>query len=150
MIREVEDLDVVIERRDGPDLMLVTVDRENAIREGLGTALRALQWMLSDSDLADRSREAFSDSLPWYGWLPLEDQLTFLTDFSKTASVCTSTGVYSPLEKMLNAWEKTALIHHDPALRSVLTADRGPDQVVAVTAPNDAVARPVAVAIARG
>lgn len=135
VLHEVEHADVRLSRRDGPDIILVTAEREQAVRDGLHLATRVLGSMLSDSTLEARALVALATAVPWVGWLDDVDQREFARAFVRTVDACRDTGSHGPLVSMLNRWRASAQIVHDPELAGLLTADRGADSPVPVERP---------------
>ena len=135
VLSAVEHGDVLLDRRDGADLLLVTESRENSIRESLDITTRALARMLAHEELREESQAVFVETLPWIGWLSTSDQEAFLDSLLATSQACRATGGYGPLEKLLSSWKASARIVHDPELASYLNADRGLDNEVALARP---------------
>ena len=135
VLAAVEHSDVRLQRRDGADLLVGTVAREDAVRDGLDMASRVLAVMLADPELADRVVGAIEDALPWVGWLDEPDRRSFADDFVRTASACHDTGNYGPLAKLLNRWKASAQIAHSPELSALLSEPRGKDERVRLSRP---------------
>lgn len=135
VLAEVEHGDVLLERRDGPDVLLGTVRREQAVRDGLDMAARALAAVLRDPALEARAVAALEEALPWVGWLDADDRVEFADGFVRTAQACHDTGGYEPLARLLHRWKASAQIVHDPELAALLHADRGEDAPVSLARP---------------
>ena len=135
VLTEVEHADVLLDRRDGADLLLVTESREDSIRDSLDITIRALSSVFASRKLRPVAMEAFVESHPWVSWLSPTDREEFIDSFILTAKACRSTGGYGPLEKFLNRWKASAQIVHTPELSSLLTADRGEDEAVLLKRP---------------
>ncbi len=136
ILNEVEYGDVHLDRRDGPDVVLVSARREDSIREGLDLSVRTLAAVFRDPSLSKSAIAALEEALPWVGWLSGEARLEFVNSFISTAQACRSTGGYEPLAKLLNRWKVSAQIMHDPELSALLHADRGEDKAVPLKRPN--------------
>jgi hypothetical protein len=135
VLDEVEHGDVLLERRDGPSVVLSTVRRERAVRDGLDLAAHALASVLRDPSLAARALAALEEALPWVGWLEATDRAEFATAFVQTAQACHDTGGYEPLARLLNRWKATAQIVLDPELAVLLTTDSEDDGPVRLVRP---------------
>jgi hypothetical protein len=109
--------------------------REQALRDGLDLAARALASVLRDPELGIRALGALEEALPWVGWLETPDRAEFADSFVRTARACHETGGYEPLARLLARWKASAQIVHDPALAALLSADRGEDASVALARP---------------
>lgn len=135
VLKQVEHGDVRLERRDGPDVVLVTARREESVRDGLDLAARALAVVLRDPKMGRLALGALEEALPWVGWLSPNDRSEFATSFVRTAQACRATGGYEPLAKLLHRWKVSAQIVHDPLLVELLGADRGDDLAVVLERP---------------
>jgi len=91
--------EVVLRRRDGEDLVLMT----RRHREALTTMLRTFVAAAAD-DVA-----AASGTLWWLSLLDPEDQRTCLRDLRQTTTVALATGQLEQLADALYGWEATAL-----------------------------------------
>ena len=111
---EVENGDVLLRRRDEPDLRLTRADREvqraNTF-SAIGRALRNLA-VHNAAALAD----ALTDAFPWVEFLPPAERRLFVDEFSRVVSAAASVDNYEPLSQMLREWSATAEIHADPKL----------------------------------
>jgi hypothetical protein len=135
VLDEVEHGDVLLERRDGPSVVLGTVRREQALRDGLDLAAHALGSVLREPSLAATAVAALEEALPWVGWLDEPDRLEFATAFVRTAQACHDTGGYEPLARLLNRWKASAQIVHDPELAELLAATADDDGPVRLARP---------------
>jgi len=136
VLTEVEHVDVLLDRRDGADLLLVTESREDSIRDSLDITIRALSTVFASEKLRPAAMDAFVESHPWVSWLSPADREEFIDAFILTATACRSTGGYGPLEKFLNRWKASAQIVNTPELATLLAADRGKDEAILVKRPN--------------
>jgi uncharacterized protein YcbK (DUF882 family) len=111
---DVADGDVVLRRRDEPDLWLSRADREMERSEAFAMLARALR------NLAVHSPGAVADALPevfpWIGFLPAADQRRFVDEFSRTVTAAAELKNLSPLTQLLREWRATAEVHVDPKL----------------------------------
>jgi len=135
VLAELEHRDVMLERRDGEDVMVSPRHRAEAVKDSLGMAMRVLAGMLSDTELAPRTLRSVTLSIPWTAWLAVPDQEEFFREFVTTARSCNETDYYEPLSRLLYRWRVSAEIMHDPALSALLIEDRGPDEPVALDRP---------------
>lgn len=111
---DVEDGDVVLRRRDEPDLWLSRADREverSAAFAALSRAFRNLAVHSPDA-LADALGEAFS----WTQFLPAADQRLFVEEFSRVVTAAAELDNVAPLIQLLREWRATAEVHADPKL----------------------------------
>lgn len=135
VLRELQDQDVILERRDGPDLFVATTEREDAVRHGFDVAARTIAQVISNPALIDAGLVSFRAAIPWIEWLTPADQKMFAIEFARTMQACSDTGIFRPLSQMLNSWQKSAAIQNDPYLREQLTTDRGDDRAVLIDRP---------------
>ncbi|MEI6622068.1 MAG: DUF6247 family protein [Actinomycetes bacterium] len=135
VLKDLNDQDVILERRDGPDLFLATAERESEMREGFDVTARVTYHMLSNPALEEDGLASLRSTLPWVEWLTPADQHLFVREFGQTVAAASATGMFHPLKQLLNSWQKSALIQHDPYLLAALTEDRGPDAPTPVRRP---------------
>lgn len=120
----VEDGDVLLRRRDQPNLWLTRADRE-AQRADTFTAIgRALRNLAVHSPAA--LSDALGDAFPWLEFLPARERRLFLDEFSRVIVAAAAVDNYASLNQLLGEWRATAEIHADPklaqSLRRVLEA----------------------------
>ena len=135
VLDEVQHSDVLVTRRDGEDMMLSTARRDSAVRGGLDLSVRLLAQIMTDAELSAALLRSTEAALPWLEWLTPQDRAEFLPEFVRTAKACGDTKYYAPLARLLDEWEASAQIAHDPELRDLLTADRGEDDPVVLSRP---------------
>jgi hypothetical protein len=106
--------DVLLRRRDEPDLRLSRADREAHRAEtfsALGRAIRNLA-VHNPRALGDSLAEAF----PWLEFLPSTDRQLFLDEFSRVVAAAAAVDNYEALTQLVREWRATAEIHADPKL----------------------------------
>src|SRR5256885_14922289 len=111
---DVEDGDVLLRRRDEPDLRLSRADRDAdraAAFAALGRTLRNLA-VHSPKALED----ALGDAFPWLEFLPARDRRAFVEDFSRVVVAAAELDNYAPLVQLVREWRATAEVHADPKL----------------------------------
>ena len=91
VLTEVEHADVLLDRRDGADLLLVTESREDSIRDSLDITVRALSSVFASQALRPAAIEAFVESHPWVSWLSPADREEFIDSFILTAQALSTT-----------------------------------------------------------
>ncbi|CAN5141313.1 hypothetical protein BH18ACT4_BH18ACT4_05320 [soil metagenome] len=111
---DVEDGDVLLRRRDEPDLRLSRADREAHRAEAFAALGRAMR------NLAMHNRgalgEALADAFPWLEFLPASDRRLFLDEFSMVVTAAAAVDIYEPLTQLVREWRATAEVHADPKL----------------------------------
>ncbi len=120
VLRELQEADVVLERRDDENLVLMTY-RRFAAREQ-GTALAAHL-------VADFAREnpgsiegLLEGGLPWLHWLPEGERALAVKEILQDLLAGASTGLYAPFAQTLVEWQDTAMVWSDPELAKRLTS----------------------------
>ena len=123
VLRQAERHDVVLRRRDGADVMLVDLEREQSLRRSLADLARIIASLQGAPDvLTDRVAETLPAAIPWTSFLPGSERVAFLREFSTTASACIETGVFEPLGQLDREWRATAAVYADPRLLEELQA----------------------------
>jgi len=113
-----DESDILLRRRDGPDLFLGNAERHEAILESVGVLSRVLSSVLDDP--AVRRQLVASTALPWLRFLSDEDRGQFATEFVETAAASADLGTLTPLAELIREWRNTALVHADPRLAAAL------------------------------
>lgn len=121
VLRDVEDHDVLLRRRDGADLMLVRADREEVVRDTVGLSSGFMSWFARA-----HARElvvGLPEVLPWLRFLPEGDRETFSREFVRTLEACISLHSYDQLGLLLHQWRDTAYVWSRPELLQALRTD---------------------------
>lgn len=115
------DADVILERRDAENLVLMRSERFDAMVKGLGLAARSLAIIAkANRPLAE---EVFAEELPWLTWLPAEARPECIRELLGHLLAGAETGLLLPFSRALKEWQSTAEIYSDPELARRL---RGP------------------------
>ncbi|MFI5714501.1 hypothetical protein [Nocardia sp. NPDC051750] len=116
-----EDSDVILERRDAENLVLMRSERFDAMVQGLGLAARSLAIIAkTNRSLAE---EVFAEELPWLTWLPADARPQCVTELLDQLLAGAATGLLLPFARAFGEWQSTAEIYSDPELAARL---RGP------------------------
>jgi hypothetical protein len=111
---DLEDSDILLRRRDEPDVRLTLADRE----AGRASAFVALSRTLRN--LAVYNPEALAGALaeafPWLEFLPPGDRQLFVDEFSRVIAASAELDNYAALSQLLGEWRDTAEVHADPRL----------------------------------
>jgi hypothetical protein len=105
-----DDADVILERRDAENLVLMRSERFKAMTEGLRLAARSLSIIAKENKAL--AEEVFGEELPWLTWLPPEARVECVTELLSHLLAGADTGLFLPFE-----------IYSDPELARRL---RGP------------------------
>lgn len=109
-----DDADVVLERRDDENLVLMRAERFDAAAASLRVAARALAILAQrNSDLAE---EVLAEELPWTTWLPEAERRTCVRELLDQLLAGVSTGEFLPFGRALISWRSTAVVWSDPRL----------------------------------
>jgi len=127
VLAEVAEGEILLHRRDGEDVVLMTQGQ----REALGTALR-VAFALTSHDT-----EAVTAILPWLAFLALADREGCLRDLREVSAVAIHTGRLSRLEEILYTWEATGLAAWDD-LRNRQRAGYADEEPIEVPRPERA------------
>jgi hypothetical protein len=111
---DLENSDVLLRRRDEPDLRLTLADRDAARADAfaaLGRTMRNLA-VHNPKVLAN----ALDDAFAWLEFLPPADRRAFVEDFSRVLVASAELDNYAPVSQLVAEWRDTAEIHADPRL----------------------------------
>ena len=111
---DVEDGDVLLRRRDEPDLRLSRADREARRAEAFSALGRAMRNLAAHNPGA--LSEALADAFPWFEFLPARDRRLFLDEFSRVVTAAAALDNYEPLSQLVREWRATAEVYADPKL----------------------------------
>ena len=106
LLRELEEGEVVLRRRHGEDLVLMTASQ----REALHTLSRTFLTVIGSDP------EASAEVLPWLRLLAPQDRQPCMEEVRDIAAVALDTGRVGRLAESLRAWEATALAAWDAEL----------------------------------
>jgi hypothetical protein len=111
---DLEEGDVLLRRRDEPDLRLSLADREAERTEAFTAVARALRNLAvhNPSALAD----ALGDAFPWLEFLPARDRRQFADEFTRVVTAAAAVDNLTPLTQLIREWRATAEAHADPKL----------------------------------
>jgi len=112
--RDVEHNDVLLRRRDEPDLRLSRADREAERADAFRALARALGNVAAHHPAA--LGEAAADAFPWVEFLPIRDRALFAEEFARTVMAAAAVDNYAPLTQLVREWRDTAEVHADPKL----------------------------------
>jgi hypothetical protein len=107
--------DVLLRRRDEPDLRLTRADRE-AEREAAFIALaRALRNLVTKSSpsVIDTLVE---DAFPWLQFLPAADRRALFDEFTRVVVAAAQLDAFGQVAQLIHEWQATAQVHADPRL----------------------------------
>jgi hypothetical protein len=124
VLAEVERRDVVLRRRDGEDLFLGLLSREESLRDALGILARLLVAASANPESRTRVAETLAASLPWTGFLPTDERIEFVDALASTAAACVELKTYDPLAQLIDGWRATAEVHANPELAELLDVTR--------------------------
>ena len=108
------DADVILERRDEENLVLMRAERFEATATGLRIAARSLAILARrQRDLAE---ELLAEELPWLTWLPAPERLTCVQELLADLVAGADTGLLTPFARNLASWRSTAEAWSNPEL----------------------------------
>lgn len=115
---DVDTSDVLLRRRDEPDLRLTRADRENQRAVTFAAIGRALRNLAVQNPAALAS--ALEDAFPWVEFLPAADRKLFADEFSRVVTAGASLDDYEVVSQLIHEWRATAEIHAEKRLARTL------------------------------
>jgi hypothetical protein len=112
--KDVEKGDVLLRRRDEPDLRLTRADREADRTETFGALGRAFRNLAQHNPSA--LDEALADPFRWLEFLPAADRRLFVDEFARVVTAAAEIDNYAPIGQLVREWRDTAEVHADPLL----------------------------------
>jgi len=125
--KDAERHDVLISRRDGPDLMLVDREREEGLREAFAALASVVRSMLAAMQDVKGWVDDLGEFLAWTSFLPADERRQFLSEFTLAIIAGEQANTFAPASQVLREWKATAMVHADPELAAVLR-ERVPDE----------------------
>ncbi|MER6944420.1 hypothetical protein ABT294_10385 [Nonomuraea sp. NPDC000554] len=114
VLPSLDNADVVLERRDDENLILMRAERFEAGTASLRIAARALAIVARrNSDLAE---EVLAEELPWVTWLPDPERHECVRELLGHLIAGADTGELLPFGRALASWRSTAIVWSDPQL----------------------------------
>jgi hypothetical protein len=110
--------DVLLRRRDEPDLRLTRADREDSRTSAFEAVARTFQAIAIHRP--DVLRDALGEVFAWVEFLPLADRTLFADEFARVAAAGADFDNYGPLMQLVSEWRASAEIHADPQLARLL------------------------------
>ncbi|WP_431926642.1 hypothetical protein [Nonomuraea jabiensis] len=118
MLPTLDNADVILERRDDENLILMRAERFQAGVTSLRIAARALAIVARrNSALAE---EVLAEELPWLTWLPETERHECVRELLGNLMAGADTGELLPFGRSLTSWRSTAVIWSDPRLAGEL------------------------------
>lgn len=111
---DLDEGDVLLRRRDEPDLRLTLAAREAERAEAFAAVGRTLRNLAVHSPTA--VADALGEALPWLEFLPAVDRRLFIDEFSRVVTAAADLDSYLPLSLLVREWRATAEVHADPKL----------------------------------
>lgn len=128
-----DDADVILERRDAENLVLMRSERFQAMVDGLALAAKSLAVIArANRSLAE---EVFAQELPWLRWLPPGARVECVTELLDHLLAGADTGLLLPFARGLREWKSTAEIYSDPVLARRLRGPFTTESAIDVTRP---------------
>ena len=120
-----EEGDVVLERRDGDDVVLSGAARFEARQEGMVFASRVLRHLARTEPA--QAADLMAEELPWLRWLPESQRANCVAELLGDLAAGADTGSLEPFGRTLAAWRSTAEVWADPELAKRLLTDHPGD-----------------------
>jgi hypothetical protein len=114
VLPSLDDADVILERRDEEDLVLMRAERFEATAAGLRIAARSLAVLARRAP--DLAEELLAEELPWLHWLPETERDGCVRELLADLVAGADTGLLLPFARNLASWRATAEVWSDPQL----------------------------------
>ena len=114
VVRDLDDGDVLLRRRDAPALRLSLVDRDDQRADAYAVVGRALRNLAVHAPVA--LTDALVDEFGWTSFLTKSDRATFVEEFTRTVVAAGELDNFAPLAQLIDEWRATAEVHADPKL----------------------------------
>lgn len=112
--RDVDTSDVLLKRRNEPDLVLSRADRDEDRSEAFGALARTIRNLASHSPAV--LSVALGESFSWLEFLPAKDRNAFVNEFARVVLASNDLDNYEPVAQVIREWRATAEILAAPSL----------------------------------
>ena len=119
VVAELAQHDVVLRRRNAPDLYLSFAASDISRAKTIECLARLLCKISADSPEA--MDDAIEAAFPWVEFLSIEERREFAGELTRTILASASIESFEPVEQTLLEWQNTAEILSDPELTALLT-----------------------------
>ncbi|MBF6174267.1 hypothetical protein [Nocardia blacklockiae] len=114
VLASLDNADVILERRDEENLILMRAGRAQAALDGLRVAARSLSLLAAR--YPELAEEVLAEELPWLHWLPENEQVQCVRELLADLRAGVETGEFLPFARNLVSWRSTAEVWSDPEL----------------------------------
>ena len=115
---------LVHRRGEEEDLVLTTVSRANEVREVVSTTTTLfIALMQEHHEIRGLVTEVMPKAFPWVRFLPRDDMRAFVVELVETLEAANSLGTPAPVTQLIAEWRRTAEVHADPRLLTILRRD---------------------------
>lgn len=121
VVSDLERGDVVLRRRDAPDLRLTLAGRDEDRSAAFAMVGRTLRNLAAHSP--DALGDAVSSEFPWTSLLPPADLEEFLAEFTRSIMAASEIDSFAAVGQLLHEWRATAAVHSDRELAARLSAE---------------------------
>jgi len=126
---EVDDHDLLLERRDGADIYLKRADREHAFHESVTASGRMMAALLADETTRTAVLNRMEVVLPWTTFLPDREQERFAEEFVRVVAACAEIDNFTSAGMTLKQWKNTAGVYADTRVRRSLSGPIEPGPI---------------------
>jgi hypothetical protein len=121
VVHDLERGDVVLRRRDAPDLRLTLAGRDEDRSVAFAMVGRTLRNLAAHSP--DALGDAISSEFPWTSLLPPADLDEFLAEFTRAVMAASEVDTFTVIGQLLHEWRATAAVHGDSDLAGRLSSE---------------------------
>ena len=119
VVADLADHDVVLRRRNAPDLYLSLAASDISRAKTIECLARLLCKISADSPEA--MDDAIEAAFPWVEFLSADGRREFAEDLTRTILACASVQNFRQVDLTIDSWENTAEILSDPELTALLS-----------------------------
>lgn len=116
LVSDAECGNVLLQRRDGPDLVLKLAERETSEKENVASILYLLTGALA-SLTEKQTGDLLLQVFPWMDFLPESDRVEFAFELTSTLEGSDESDCFVLVGTLVRQWKNTADIWRDPELR---------------------------------
>jgi hypothetical protein len=120
VLPDLEDGDVLLERRDEQAIVVSRQDRYSAFMLGLEVSSRVFRSLVKIDP--EHVASALAEEMPWLDWLPPHERLDCVNELLSNLGAGADTGTLEPFSRAVSEWRHTAEVWADPELAKRLSS----------------------------
>jgi len=120
VLPDLDEGDVLLERRDETAIIVTRQERYDALRFGLEVSTRVFRSLVKLDP--DQMVTVMTEEMPWLAWLPAHERRDCVSELLTNLGAGAETGTLEPFTRAVTEWQHTAEVWADPQLAGRLSS----------------------------